>query len=231
MCALREDPCGEADMSPVIDIIIADDHPVVLAGVGKIIEACDGCRIIAIEQSVGGMFEALRLFHCDIVICDFSFCGDPEPDGRMMLERLARAYPHVRIIVLSQHDDLIRVKRIMTIASGFVSKTTGIACLPEAIEEVLSGGKFVDTRTAKLLLSHMFERHRDSFGDEPLTMREMEVMRLYSRCMTVTEIANYTRRSLKTISAQKQSAMKKLGARSDVELVDAFNMAESNGSP
>lgn len=230
MCALREDPCGEADVSPVVDIIIADDHPVVLAGVERTIEASQGCRVVAVAQSVAGMFEALRLYHCDIVVCDFSFCGDPEPDGLMMLERLSRSYPNVRIIVLSQHDDLIRVKRIMTIAAGFVSKTTGIVCLPEAIDEVLGGSKFVDTRTAKLLLGHMFERQRDGFGDEPLTMREMEVMRLYSRGMTVTEIANYTRRSLKTISAQKQSAMKKLGARSDIELVDAFKIAENTGN-
>lgn len=230
MCALREDPCGEADASPEIDIVIADDHPVVLAGVEKTVGDCVGCRVVAVAQSVGGMFDALRKIHCDIVISDFSFCGDPEPDGLMMLEKLSQAHPDVRIIVLSQHDDLIRVKRIMTIASGFVSKTTGIACLPVAIGEVLNGIKFVDPRTSKLLLGHMFERQRDGFGDEPLTMREMEVMRLYSRGMTVTEIANYTRRSLKTISAQKQSAMKKLGARSDVELVDAFKIAEGGSS-
>jgi two-component system capsular synthesis response regulator RcsB len=230
MCALREDPCGEADTSPDIDIVIADDHPVVLAGVEKTVGDCAGCRVVAVAQSVGAMFDALRKIHCDIVISDFSFCGDPEPDGLMMLEKLSRAHPDVRIIVLSQHDDLIRVKRIMTIASGFVSKTTGIACLPVAIDEVLNGIKFVDPRTSKLLLGHMFERQRDGFGDEPLTMREMEVMRLYSRGMTVTEIANYTRRSLKTISAQKQSAMKKLGARSDVELVDAFKIAEGGSS-
>ena len=91
---------------------------------------------------------------------------------------------------------------------------------------VLNGAKFVDPRTSKLLLGHRFDRQRDGFGDEPLTLREMEVMRLYSRGMTVTEIANCTRRSLKTISAQKQSAMKKLDARSDVELVHAFKIAE-----
>ncbi|MEJ0002436.1 MAG: response regulator transcription factor [Pararobbsia sp.] len=182
--------------------------------------------MVGAAQSVGAMFEILGSIHCDIVICDFSFYGDPEPDGLMMLEKLARAHPDVKVIVLSQHDDLIRVKRIMTIASGFVSKTTGITCLAGAIVEVLNGVKFVDPRTSKLLLGHMFDRQRDGFGDEPLTMREMEVMRLYSRGMTVTEIANYTRRSLKTISAQKQSAMKKLGARSDVELVDAFKIAE-----
>ncbi|WP_158602090.1 response regulator transcription factor [Pararobbsia silviterrae] len=212
-------------MSPVVDIIIADDHPVVLAGVEKTIEACEGRRVVAVAQSIGGLFDALRLYRCDIVVSDFSFCGDPEPDGLMMLERLSRSYPHVKIIVLSQHDDLVRVKRIMTIAAGFVSKTTGIACLPDAIDEVLQGCKFVDTRTAKLLLGHMFERRREGVGDEPLTMREMEVMRLYSRGMTVTEIAHCTRRSLKTISAQKQSAMKKLGARTDVELIDAFKIA------
>src|ERR1700722_10922940 len=108
MCALREDPCGEVDASPEIDIVIADDHPVVLAGVEKTVGDCAGCRVVAVAQSVGGMFDALRKIHCDIVISDFSFCGDPGPDGLMMLEKLSRAHPDVRIIVLSQHDDLIK---------------------------------------------------------------------------------------------------------------------------
>ena len=53
MCAPRDDPCGEADVLPEIDLVIADDHPVVLAGIEKTVENCPGCRVVGVAQSVG----------------------------------------------------------------------------------------------------------------------------------------------------------------------------------
>src|SRR5260364_250516 len=59
------------------------------------------------------------------VICDFAFDEDSEPDGLIMCEKVARRFPEVKIIVVSQHDNLARVKRIMMSGcSGFVSKSS-----------------------------------------------------------------------------------------------------------
>jgi two-component system, NarL family, captular synthesis response regulator RcsB len=215
-------------VSRSINVIVADDHPIVIAGVTKALEHHPDCKIIATVQSVNEMFSALKKDHCDVLVCDFSFDSDTEPDGLLMLEKIVRLFPDVRIVVLSQYNDLSRVKRIMMSGSvGFVSKASGIPVLPFAIDEVLRGAKYVDPETAKLLIGHMFGGMRDN-ATEPLTVREMEIMRLYIRGMSVTEIARHTKRSMKTISAQKQSAMKKLGVRNDVELIGAFKHIDTN---
>ncbi len=210
-----------------INIIVADDHPVVLTGAVKLLESRADCKVVAAVRSITEMFSALKQSQCDVLISDFSFDGDSEPDGLLMLEKVTRLFPDVKVIVLSQHDDLVRVRRIMTSGgAGFVSKSSGIPALPFAIDAVLKGMKYVDPETSKLLIEHMFNGAGDHLAEEALTMREMEVMRLYARGMTVTKIANCTKRSIKTISAQKQSVMRKLGVDNDVELIGALKHIE-----
>ena len=206
-----------------IKIIVADDHPVVLTGVVKLLENRPDCKVVASVQSIAEMFCALKQTPCDVLVCDFSFDGDAEPDGLLMLEKLNRLFPDVKVIVLSQHDDLVRVRRIMTSGgAGFVSKSSGIPALPFAIDAVLKGAKYVDPETSKLLIEHMLNDAGDQLAEETLTLREMEVMRLYARGMSVTEIARCTNRSIKTISAQKHSVMRKLGVKNDIGLISAI---------
>jgi two-component system capsular synthesis response regulator RcsB len=70
----------------------------------------------------------------------------------------------------------------------------------------------------------MLENHAvtGTLASAQLSARELEVMRMFAKGMTVTEIAQYTRKSLKTISTQKKKAMVKLGANNDIELVNAY---------
>jgi two-component system capsular synthesis response regulator RcsB len=64
--------------------------------------------------------------------------------------------------------------------------------------------------------------NRDTQGEKALTNREYEAVRLISQGLTISEIARQTCRSVKTISTQKASAMKKLGVRNDIDLVITF---------
>ncbi len=214
--------------SKQIRIIIADDHPVV-AGITKVLESLPNCKVVAAVHSVKKMFDTLAQTHCDVLICDFAFDEDPEPDGLIMCEKVVRRFPDVKVIVVSQHDELARVKRIMTSGgSGFVSKSSAIQVLLFAIEEVLRGARYIDPETSKSLIGYMFNAGSDWPVDQLLSAREMEVLRHYVQGMSVTQIAQRTKRSMKTISAQKQSAMKKLGARNDVELIDIFKQIDSS---
>src|SRR5260364_357241 len=218
--------CSREDMdmnSKQIQVIIADDHPVVIAGITRVLESLPNFKIAAAVHSVKEMFDALAQVRCDVLICDFAFDEDSEPDGLIMCEKVARRFPEVKIIVVSQHDNLARVKRIMMSGcSGFVSKSSAIQALPFAIEEVLRSAKYIDPETSKALIGSMFDAGGDRPDGQLLSAREMEVMRHYVQGMSVTQIAQRTKRSMKTISAQKQSAMKKLGAKNDVELIDIF---------
>ena len=212
--------------STPINIVVADDHPVVVMGVSKMIDELDGIRVVATATTISQLFECLSKNNCDILVCDYSFENDKEPDGLLLLEKIRRTYPEVKIILLTAHDDLVIVQRAVKAGvSGFLSKASNdMSLISSVIARVYSGEKYLDPLTSKAMLQHMMsgELSVPTLLTSNLTARELEVVRMFSRGMSVTDIAHYTDRSIKTISTQKKQAMLKLGACNDVELVNAF---------
>lgn len=212
--------------STPIKIVVADDHPVVVMGVSKMIGELDGIRVVATATTISQLFECLSKAHCDILVCDYSFENDNEPDGLLLLDKVRRFYPEVKIILLTAHDDLVIVQRAVKAGvSGFLSKSSNdMSLISSVIARVYSGEKYLDPLTSKAMLQHMMsgELSVPTLLTSNLAARELEVVRMFSRGMSVTDIAHYTDRSIKTISTQKKQAMLKLGACNDVELVNAF---------
>ena len=209
-----------------IKIVVADDHPVVVMGISKMIDELDDIRVVATATTISQLFECLSKVHCDILVCDYSFENDKEPDGLLLLDKVRRLYPEVKIILLTAHDDLVIVQRAVKAGvSGFLSKSSNdMSLISSVIARVYSGEKYLDPLTSKAMLQHMMsgELSVPTLLTSNLTARELEVVRMFSRGMSVTDIAHYTDRSIKTISTQKKQAMLKLGACNDVELVNAF---------
>jgi len=211
---------------PRTRLIVADDHPVVAMGVSKILEGHPRIQLVAAATSISELIEILQNDACDVLICDYSFADDCEPDGMQLLERIRRLYPGVKIVVLTANDSLAVMRRAMQLrVAGFVSKrSSDFTALPDVIERVMQGERYLDSHTSKRMIQRMLDSE-DNPGAQAaaqLTVREMEVVRLFASNMSVTDIAKHTNRSLKTISTQKNKAMFKLGASNDVELVNAF---------
>ncbi|MFC6300275.1 response regulator [Pseudomonas sp. CCM 7893] len=209
-----------------VNIIVADDHPVVALGISKMLENAPDFHLVASTATISDLFDVLKELPCDVLICDYSFEDDDEPDGLLLLDRLLRTYPKLKIILLTAHDDLVILQRAMQSGvSGFLSKVSSeFSVLPQVIRRVLDGERFVDSTTSKILIKNMLENnmHAPTLSAVALTARELEVVRLFSKGMSVTDIAQCTDRSVKTISTQKKKAMTKLGAHNDVELLNAF---------
>jgi two-component system capsular synthesis response regulator RcsB len=204
-------------------VIIADDHPVVLTGIGNILAAEADIHIVGAARSIAALMEALGAARCDVLVCDYSFDGDAEQDGLGMLERVIRMYPRVKVIVLSSHDDLPTIKNIIRHnIHGFIRKSSDMTNVVRAIRAVQNGKRYTDPATSELLLNYMFEMTIDHAAAVVLTTREMETLRWLRRGMTITQIAEHTHRSVKTVSSQKISAMRKLGARNDIELIESL---------
>jgi two-component system capsular synthesis response regulator RcsB len=207
-------------------LIVADDHPVVALGISKVLEGYPRIQLVETAATVSELLEALRSKACDVLICDYSFSNDSEPDGMQLLERIRVMYPDVKIVVLTANDSLAVVRRAMNLrVAGFVSKLSpDFSALPDVIERVMKGEQYLDSHTSKLVIQRMLDSEDGSRAQVALrlTARELEVVRLFASNMSVTDIAKATNRSLKTISTQKNKAMSKLGASNDVELVNAF---------
>ncbi|MBL3962170.1 MULTISPECIES: response regulator transcription factor [Burkholderia] len=201
-----------------INVVVADDHPVVSAGVVSILAAEMDINVVGVAPTISELLLLLQQQPCHVLICDYSFSGDQEPDGVALFKRLRRSHPNVAIIVLTAHQDIaLLVSRVMNAGvAGFLRKSSqDFARLAAIVRRVHAGQTFVDPAVAVDLLE---AGHAAQTSIESLSERELEIFRMLGRGMSVTEIAMHTNRSIKTISHQKMRAMHKLGARSEADL-------------
>ncbi|CAJ1792496.1 LuxR C-terminal-related transcriptional regulator [Aeromonas salmonicida] len=98
-----------------------------------------------------------------------------------------------------------------------------ISELSDAIRQILSGHSYIGSSVKTLLAEAGLDHHTTSIQ---LTPKESEVVRLLASGMSVTQVAEYLHRSVKTISTQKKSAMLRLGLQSDSAL---FHYAKEQG--
>lgn len=213
---------GSSSPHSPINVVVADDHPVVSAGVSAVLSAEMDINVVGVAPTISVLLELLQQQPCDVLICDYSFSSDQLPDGIALFKRLRRNHPDISIIVLTAHQDIAMfVSRILdTGVAGFLRKSSpDFERLPAIVRSVYGGDTFVDpTVTAELL--EIGKTTQTSI--ESLSERELEVVRMLGRGMSVTEIAMHTNRSIKTISHQKMKAMHKLGLRSDADLYRVY---------
>jgi len=204
-------------MSTRTTALIADDHPVVLAGLAPYL-ARQGIDVIAIANSANGLLTELKRRTSsppDIVITGYGYDG--EIDGLRLIGRLRRMYPKLKIVVFSgaRPNGLVR-QLLAEGADAFVAKSMGLQFVADACQSVLTGAKYIDPGTEAVLIAPT--RHCEDQSDNRLSPREREVLRLLARGYPLQEIARQFQRSAKTISVQKCSAMSKLGLRNEIEL-------------
>lgn len=206
-------------------IILADDHPLILTGIRSLIAHNQpGCEIVAEAHQVSELLNTLQQHSCDLLITDFSMPGDERSDGLTMIQQLKRDYPTLPILVLTQiHNAGILQSLLQLGVSGVLLKKAVISELSDAIRQILSGHSYIGS-SVKTLLAEAGLDHQT--GLVQLTPKESEVVRLLAGGMSVTQVAEYLHRSIKTISTQKKSAMVRLGISSDSAL---FEYAKSSG--
>ncbi|WP_421238206.1 response regulator [Aeromonas jandaei] len=206
-------------------IILADDHPLILTGIRSLIDQITPhCEVIAEAYQVSDLLNLLQQHHCDLLITDFSMPGDTRSDGLVMIQQLRRDYPNLPIIVLTQiQNSAILQSLIQAGVKGLILKKSVINELADAIRQILLGHRYIGPTVQMLLASAGISGQSNN---NPLTPKESEVVRLLASGMSVTQVADYLHRSVKTISTQKKSAMVRLGLQSDSAL---FLYARENG--
>lgn len=213
-------------------VVICDDHPVVVMGVKALLANQVG-ELEVVGEAHGGrqLLEMLDKQPCDLVITDFSMPGESHrDDGLPMLRRLRTTWPDLPVIVLTMiHNPALQQGMLKLGVQGIVDKTGMMTELLRAIHAVSAGRTYISTRPSGVAPHRAGEAPRQADADSSatgLSVREAEVVRLYAQGMTITQIANAVRRSVKTVSKQKSDAMRKLGLESNRDL---FEFARING--
>ncbi|KVF77996.1 LuxR family transcriptional regulator [Burkholderia sp. FL-7-2-10-S1-D7] len=196
------------------NLLIADDHPLVLTGIEATLRNLRPLRIVGAACNSTEIVELLTLRQCDLLITDFSMPNGKFNDGLTMLTYIRSHYPDLPIIVFTALDSVVMTSKLLKLGvKGIVSKTDDIGHLVSAIYSVRTGYEYLSPSISRPLKSSQSTRKKTD-----LTKNELEVLRLYVSGMSITKIATQLHRTKQTISAQKIKAMQKLGIERDADL-------------
>lgn len=200
----------------MINIIIADDHPIVRAGLKQIIME-DNSIIVAGEASKGSeLLHQVRQRDYDVILLDLTM---PGMDGMDVLKQLKIEKPHIPVIILTIHPESQYALRILKAgASGYLTKDSASDELIKAIYKVYGGGKYISPSLAEKIAFALDKDIRRS-PHETLSDREYQVLLLIGSGKTVSEIAGALKLSVKTVSTYRTRILEKMQMKNNAELI------------
>jgi two-component system, NarL family, invasion response regulator UvrY len=201
----------------MIRVIIADDHPIVRAGLTSVVADESDIAIIGESASGDALLEQLSRLPADVVLLDVSM---PGPGLVPLLETLRTAHPSVRVLVLSVHpEEQYATRALRAGARGYLTKDHSPTELVSAIRKVFAGGRYVSASLAERLAMEIGAGVADVLPHERLSNREFDVLCLLGSGRTVTEIAQLLTLSVKTVSTYRSRLLAKMPADSNAELI------------
>lgn len=201
-----------------LNVVIADDHPIVLVGVRELVERDERFRVVGEAVCSNELVTLLENTAVDLVITDFNMPADsPYGDGLKLVEYLVRHFPKVRVLVLTMISNPLILTRLQELGVlGVIQKNQLHNEIQAALKAIARGSPIRSKGpqpTSVLESSDLDERFTR------LSPKEHEILRLFVSGQSVNEIARGLNRSAKTISTQKVSAMRKLEVSSDQDLL------------
>ncbi|HDZ8130341.1 TPA: transcriptional regulator RcsB [Escherichia coli] len=200
-----------------MNVIIADDHPIVLFGIRKSLEQIEWVNVVGEFEDSTALINNLPKLDAHVLITDLSMPGDKYGDGITLIKYIKRHFPSLSIIVLTMNNNPAILSPVLDLdIEGIVLKQGAPTDLPKALAALQKGKKFTPESVSRLLE----KISAGGYGDKRLSPKESEVLRLFAEGFLVTEIAKKLNRSIKTISSQKKSAMMKLSVENDIALLN-----------
>jgi len=201
-----------------IHVLLADDHAVVRSGLRMVLEAESDIEVVAEAGDGAEALESGLSSGVDLAILDVSM---PRMTGLQAAGELHRRRPDLRILMLSMHEnEQYFFEALKAGASGYVLKTAANRDLVEACRASMRGEPFLYPPAVAALIRDYLEgaRRGEDPPKDPLTVRELEVVKLIAEGHTSDEIAEQLVLSRKTVERHRENVLGKLGMRNRVEL-------------
>ncbi len=200
-----------------VRVLLADDHAMVRRGLRLVLEG-EGFEVVA---EAGDGLEALELVNTtdvDLAVLDVAM---PRMNGLQVARELSRRRPGLPLVMLSMHDnEQYFFEALKAGASGYVLKSMADEDLVAACRAAVRGEPFIHPAAASALIRDHLARAAEGgeLSADPLTPREIDVLKLIAEAYTSAEIAEALVISIKTVESHRANILSKLGMRDRVEL-------------
>lgn len=204
-----------------IKVAIVDDHAIVREGIKALLkQTTTGIEVVAEASNGKEALEIPYLSPADVYLLDISM---PLLNGLETTERLLKADPHCRVIILSMHDDRASVeKALRSGARGYLIKENAAEEIAQAIREVFEGKVFLSPKVARYLVQD-FLGSRGQYDSKikfrELTGKEREVLQLVAEGHSSKEIGVQLKIALTTVHVHRKNIMAKLDIHKQADLV------------
>jgi DNA-binding NarL/FixJ family response regulator len=202
---------------PVVTrILVADDHEIVRRGLKLVMDRVPDLEVVA-EAADGA--EAVKLAldgEIDLAVLDVSM---PRMTGLQATRELSRRRPELRTLILSMYEnEQFLFEALNAGASGYVLKSGADRDIIDACRAAMRGQTFLYPSAVTALVRDFLDRDGDAHDFDPLTPRELEVLKLIAEAHSSKEIAELLVISIKTVERHRANILEKLGMRDRVEL-------------
>lgn len=210
-----------------IHTLIADDHPALVNAVAHTLSGYASLKVGTIPDS-NQIIERLSAERCDVLITDPLPTRNNASGATARLSLLRRRYPDLKIIVFTTIDKPLMITQILQMGvNAVLNKMDDIDLLASSVHAVHAGATYLSPKARPSTHGLTASLFTCPFSQQ-LTRRETEVIGLYAHGLSVGRIAQHLKRTKQTVSAQKNSAMLKLGVTQDIEL---YQFADQYGLP
>jgi DNA-binding NarL/FixJ family response regulator len=197
-----------------IRILLADDHTILLDGLSMVLNQYPHIQVVGVANDGSEAIRQLHEIQVDVVLMDVQM---PTMDGFQAANSIKDNFPHVKILVLSMHNDRPYIERMYQIgASGYLLKTASIDEILAAIEKVYRGELHFSNDVILTVLNYNKSQNSPVVK---LTRRERQVIELISKEHSNVEIAELLHLSVETINTYRKNLLKKTGVKNTAGLV------------
>ena len=200
------------------NVVVVEDHPVLREGLKQLIDGQPDLSCVAVADNTSDAKRLAEQSKADLMLLDLRLKAG---DALDVIKSLRVEHPELKVLVLSQYDELIFAERALRAgASGYIMKENATDEVLRAVRKVLAGELYFSERVAAAVVQRMLREKpiapRD--GVERLSDREMQVFQLLGASYSAREIAEQFHLSRKTIETHCEKIKHKLSLHNAAEL-------------
>lgn len=192
-----------------IKVLLVDDHTLVRAGLRALVKGLPNIESIMEASDGDEAMKQLALHTFDIVLTDIQM---PKLSGLELVLKVQHSKSKTRVIVISMYaNEEYILRALKNGASGYLLKDASLEELALAVQTVLRGETYLDSRLASKLTDYMQRVGEASNPLDLLTPRQREVLQLVVQGFTTKDIAGMLELSIKTVEIHRSQLMENLG--------------------